>query len=44
MISNYYHSIGLKEDGTIYCWGNNDFNQCDTIYKTFTNITQIACG
>ena len=32
------HSVALKEDGNIYCWGNNDYNKCDLNYLTFTNI------
>ena len=38
------HSVGLKEDGTIVCWGSNTDNQLDEIYISYTNITAIACG
>ncbi len=24
-----YHSLALKEDGTVVAWGSNDDNQCD---------------
>ena len=32
------HSVALKEDDTLECWGSNKNNQCDPVYKTFTNI------
>ena len=32
------HSVALKEDGTLECWGNNYVNQCDKVYKSFKNI------
>jgi alpha-tubulin suppressor-like RCC1 family protein len=35
------HSVALKDDGTVECWG---YNACDPVYKTFTNIIQITCG
>jgi hypothetical protein len=25
----YYHSLGLKEDGSIVAWGQNDYGQCN---------------
>jgi len=39
-----YFSVALKDNENIECWGNNEHNQCDPIYKTFTNIISIACG
>ena len=33
-----YHSVALKSDGTLECWGNNEYNQCNPVYKSFTNI------
>ena len=33
-----FHSVVLKDDGTLECWGNNYYNQCDLVYKTFTSI------
>ena len=27
--AGYYHSVGLKSDGTIVAWGYNNFGQCD---------------
>jgi len=27
--AGYYHSLGLKEDGSIMAWGDNDYGQCD---------------
>ena len=36
-----YHSIGLREDGTIACWGRNFEGQCDAPDGVFT---QIAAG
>ena len=32
------------KNGTIECWGNNEYNQCDSVYKTFTNVIDVACG
>ena len=39
-----YHSVALRDDGTVKCWGNNTQNQCNSIYKTFTNIIKASCG
>jgi len=38
------HSVALRDDGTLECWGNNYNNQCDLVYKTFTNVIGVACG
>jgi alpha-tubulin suppressor-like RCC1 family protein len=38
------HSVVVKNDGTVFCWGNNDENQCDPIHQTFTNVVSISCG
>ena len=43
-----YHSVGLKDDGTIMCsydkHESNTHNQCDPIYISYTNIKAISCG
>ena len=39
-----FHSILRKEGETLYCFEDNEANQCDPIYETFTNITKISCG
>ncbi|MGB0325741.1 MAG: hypothetical protein ACPGGL_09450, partial [Phycisphaerales bacterium] len=33
-----YHSIGLREDGTIACWGSNNYGQCDAPDGVFTQV------
>ena len=38
IVCGFHHSLALKDDGTIYCWGHNKYNQCDEIYKLFTNV------
>ena len=30
--------------GLLNVGGNNDKNQCDPLYKSFTNVIKIACG
>ena len=40
----WYHSVALKDNGTIECWGNNEENKCNCVYKTFTGVISIACG
>jgi len=32
------HSVALRDTGTLELWGDNEFDQCDPVYKTFTNI------
>ena len=36
-----HHSVALRSDGTIECWGSNQYRQCDIDYKTFTNVIKI---
>ena len=38
------HSVALKDDGTIDFWGSNLSNQCNLVYKSFTNVIGVACG
>ncbi len=33
------HSCGIKTDGTVACWGNNDWGQSDAPEGTFTAIS-----
>ena len=40
----YVHLVALRSDGNIECWGSTNHNQCDLVYKTFTNIISIVCG
>ena len=40
----YIHSVALKEDGTLECWGDNKYNQCNPFYKTFECVIDVACG
>ena len=34
--AGYYHTVGLKADGTVVAVGNNQFSQCDV--SEWTNI------
>ena len=38
-----YHSLALKNDGTVVAWGDNTFGQTN-IPASVTNVTAIACG
>ena len=40
----YIHSVAIKDDGTLECWGNNRFNRFDPVYKSFTSVISIASG
>ena len=44
IVCGFHHSVALRSDGNIECWGNNKYNQCDPVYKTFTAIITVACG
>ena len=44
IVCRFWHSVALKDDGTLECWGSNEYNQCDPVYKTFTGIIDVACG
>ena len=37
-----YHTVGLKDDGTVVAVGHNDSGQCDV--GGWTDITQVAAG
>ena len=37
-----YHTVGLKEDGTVVAVGYNDYGQLNV--STWTNIKAIAAG
>jgi len=34
----------LFSNGTVQCWGNNRWNQCDPVHKSLTDAIQVACG
>ena len=38
------HSVVLLSDGTVRCWCNNKYNQCNPLHSTFTNVVHVACG
>ena len=38
-----YHTIALKEDGTVVGWGRNKYGQTD-IPSGLTNVKAIAAG
>ena len=40
--ASYYHSVGVKSDGTVIAIGSNDEGQCDV--SGWTNIASIATG
>ena len=44
IVGGSYHSVALRDTGTIECWGSNEENQCDPVYKTFECVINIACG
>ncbi len=40
--AGWYHTVGLKSDGTVVAVGYNDHGQCDV--GGWTDITQVAVG
>ncbi len=38
----FYHTVGLKDDGTVLAAGRNDEGQCDV--SGWTGVTAVACG
>ena len=38
----YYHTVGLKKNGTVLSCGDNHYGQCNT--AAWENVTQIAAG
>ena len=40
--AGYYHTVGLKSDGTAVAVGHNDYGQCNV--GDWTDITQVAAG
>ena len=53
--SGYYHTLALKEDGTVWAWGRDNFGQLGdggaNLDKTtpvqvsgLSNVTAVACG
>jgi len=42
--AGYYHTVGLKSDGTVVTVGNNTCGQCDVEDCCWANITQVAAG
>lgn len=43
IVSGYDHICALLDDGTVTCWGNNSYNQCD-VPSGLNNVIQITCG
>ena len=41
--AGYYHSLGLKTDGSIVAWGYNNYGQCD-VPSPNTDFTAVAAG
>jgi uncharacterized protein (TIGR02145 family) len=40
--AGYWHTVGLKSDGTVVAVGNNDYGQCEV--SSWTNIVQVSAG
>ena len=40
--AGYYHSVGLRSDGTVVAVGFNDYGQCDV--EQWTDIVAISAG
>ncbi|MGB2908106.1 MAG: hypothetical protein WBB73_13455, partial [Candidatus Aminicenantaceae bacterium] len=40
--AGYYHTVGLKSDGTVVAVGGNDYGQCDV--SGWSGITQVSAG
>lgn len=41
--AGYAHSCGLKNDGTVYCWGNNQYGQIgDTTFSQANTPVQVV--
>lgn len=40
--AGYFHTVGLKPDGTVVAAGNNDYSQCNV--STWTDIAAVAAG
>jgi hypothetical protein len=41
--AGYYHSLALKNDGTVVAWGNNSLGQ-STIPVGLSNVVQVSAG
>ena len=41
--AGYYHTVALKQDGTVACWGHNDDGQCNTP-ANLGPVSTIAAG
>ncbi|MFH0880603.1 MAG: IPT/TIG domain-containing protein, partial [Lentisphaerota bacterium] len=39
----YYHSLGLKLDGTVVCWGSDDYGQC-TVPEPNASFVSVGAG
>ncbi|MBQ1820934.1 MAG: hypothetical protein II117_04945 [Clostridia bacterium] len=42
LAAGFYHTVGLREDGTAVAAGRNDEGQCDV--SGWTNLTAVDCG
>ena len=40
--AGFFHTVGLKEDGTVVAVGNKDYGQCDV--NSWQNIIDLAAG
>lgn len=38
----FFHTVGLRADGSVLACGSNEFGQCDV--ADWTDITAVACG
>ncbi|HCO02350.1 MAG TPA: hypothetical protein DIT48_03090, partial [Actinobacteria bacterium] len=39
MVAGYGHTCGIRTDGTVTCWGSNEYGQLSSPSGTFTQIS-----
>jgi alpha-tubulin suppressor-like RCC1 family protein len=43
LAASYYHSLALRQDGTVAAWGENYYGKCD-VPAGLGNVAAIAVG
>ncbi len=41
--AGFEHTVGISKDGTVRCWGFNDFGQC-VVPKGLARATEVSAG